>query len=108
LHRAIEEGQLTSAPARFYLAIDLHNFDQRYEEALKVISPLAEQYPENPLFQLVRGDLYAKLGRKQLAQGSYQEAAAAKVYDEECGKKMQVLVRQSLAAIGVANSTGER
>jgi tetratricopeptide (TPR) repeat protein len=102
LHRAIEEGQLTPAPARFYLAIDLENYDQRYEEALKVISPLVEKHPENALFQLVRGDLYAKLGRTQLAQSSYQAAAAAKVYDEECGKKIQMLVRQSLAGIGVS------
>src|ERR1700690_533634 len=101
LHRAIEGGQLTPAPARFYLALDLHNYDQRYEEALKVILPLAEQYPEDPLFQLVRGDLYAKLGRKQLALKCYQAAAAAKVYDEECGKKVAILVKQSLAGAGV-------
>jgi tetratricopeptide (TPR) repeat protein len=106
LHRAIAEGQLTPVPARFYLALDLHNYDQRYEEALKVITPLAEQYPENPLIQLVTGDLYAKLGRKQLALKCYQAAAGAKVYDEECGKKVAALVKQSLAAIGVG-PTGE-
>jgi tetratricopeptide (TPR) repeat protein len=100
LHRAIAEGQLTSAVARFYLAINLHNFDQRYEEALRVISPLRDEYPENPLFHLLQGDLYAKLGRRQEARAEYKAAVQLKAPDEECRKKLDKLVRESEAAIG--------
>ncbi len=77
LQRAIREGQLTPAIARFYLAINLHNYDQRYEEALQVLTPLVQQYPGNAIFLLAQGDLYAKLGRKPLALEAYRAAQAA-------------------------------
>jgi tetratricopeptide (TPR) repeat protein len=101
MRRAIREGQLGPPVARFYLAIDLHNYEQRYEEALQVIGPLVDQYPENPLFQLARGDLYAKLGRNQLAEACYRAAgeAASHVPEAECRAKIGRLVRQSLAAL---------
>lgn len=100
LHRAIAEGQLTPAVARFYLAINQHNFDQRYEEALRVISPLRDEYPENPLFHLAQGDLYAKLGRRQQALEEYKAAVQCKAPDQECQKKVDKLVKESEAAIG--------
>ena len=101
LQRAIDEGQLSPPLARFYLALDLHNYDQRYEEALQVISPLVEKYPENPVFQLMRGDLYAKLDRKAQAEASYgaAAAAAAKLTDADCRRKINTLVDESLAAL---------
>jgi tetratricopeptide (TPR) repeat protein len=100
LQRAIREGQLTPALARFYLAVNLESYELRYEEALKVISPLVEQYPQNPIFQLTQGDLYAKLGRKSLAAEAYHAAAGARNPDEECQEKIAKLVRESLAALG--------
>lgn len=101
LQHAIQEGQLTSPVARFYLAINLLNYDQRYEEALQVVGPLVEKYPGNPMFQLLTGDLYARLGRKQLAQVSYRaaEAAAPQVPEAECQAKIKQLAGESLAAL---------
>ena len=99
LQHAIDEGVLLPANARFYLAINLHNYDQQYEQALLVISPLAEKYPSNPLFQLARGDLFAKLGRKQQARASYRAAEAAASTDDECHKHIRDLVRASVAAL---------
>lgn len=99
LQHAIDEGVLLPANARFYLAINLHNYDQQYEQALLVISPLAEKYPSNPLFQLARGDLFAKLGRKEQARASYRAAEAAASTDDECHKRVRELVRASLAAL---------
>lgn len=101
LQRAIHEGQLSPPLARFYLAYNLHNYEERYEEALQVIGPLVDKYPENPVFQLVRGDLYAKLGRKQLAEACYRAAVAAAAHlpEEECRAKIGQLARQSLAAL---------
>ena len=99
LHHAIADGVLVSPEARFYLAINLHNYDQQYEQALEVISPLAEKYPSNALFQLARGDLFAKLGRKQLARDCYRAAESAPVDDPECRRHVHELIRASLAAL---------
>jgi tetratricopeptide (TPR) repeat protein len=100
LRRAIQEGRLTSAPARYYLALNLENYDQRYQEALEVILPLVEEYPQNPIFQLTTGDLYAKVGKKSLAARAYRAAAAAKCPDEESQRKIGVLASESLGALG--------
>jgi tetratricopeptide (TPR) repeat protein len=99
LQHAIEEGVLVPPEARFYLAINLHNYDQQYERALEVIGPLAEKYPSNPLFQLARGDLFAKLGRTERARECYLAASAWAMNDAECRQHVQELVRASLAAL---------
>jgi len=108
LEHAIAEGVLTPNVARFYLALNLHRYDQQYERALGVIDPLVEKYPANPLFQLARGDLYAKLGRKQQALLCYRAAGAAPVRDEECRARLQQLVRASIAALGLLQESGSR
>ncbi|HTB93663.1 MAG TPA: tetratricopeptide repeat protein [Candidatus Sulfotelmatobacter sp.] len=100
LQLAIDHGQLTPALARYYLAVNLHLFDQKYEQALQVATPLVEKYPENPIFRLVRGDLYGKLGRKELAIADYRAAAAVRMTDAACQKKIEKLVKESLAAQG--------
>lgn len=101
LRRGMEYGQLGAQVARFYLAMNLLNYDQKYEEALQVITPMVEKYPGNPLFQLMRGDLNAKLGRKQLAETFYHaaDAAANGVPEPDCRAKMKQLARQSLEAL---------
>jgi tetratricopeptide (TPR) repeat protein len=105
LEQDIAVGVLTPSAARFYLALDLHRYDQQYEKALAVIGPLVEKYPSNPLFQLARGDLYAKMSRKEQALACYRAAAALPVQNAECRTHIQELVRASLAAEGVGNSS---
>jgi tetratricopeptide (TPR) repeat protein len=100
LQRAIEEGIVVPFEARFYLAINLHNYDQQYERALEVIGPLVEKYPSNPLFQLARGDLFAKLGGKERARECYVAAHAAVMSDQECRRHVEELVHASLASLG--------
>ena len=101
LEHAIAEGVLTSSDARFYLTINLHRYDQQYEKALSIITPLTEKYPSNPIFQLARGDLNGKLGRKQQALLCYRAAAAAPVTDPACQSRIQQLVRTSITALGL-------
>ena len=101
LEHAIADGILTPNAARFYLAMNLHRYDQQYERALNTISPLAEKYPTNPIFQLARGDLYAKLGRKPQALVCYRAAGALTVQHQECQARIQQLVRVSIAALGL-------
>ena len=101
LEHAMAQGVVTASVARFYLALNLHCYDQQYEQALNVLGQLVEKYPANPLFQLARGDLYAKLGRKQQALASYRAVGALPLQDSECQSHLQNLVRASIAALGV-------
>jgi tetratricopeptide (TPR) repeat protein len=100
LQQAMDRGQLTPALARYYLTVCLHLYDQKYEQALQVVTPLVEKYPENPIFRLVRGDLYGKLGRKPLAIADYQAAAGVPNADPACKRKIGQLVKESLAVQG--------
>jgi tetratricopeptide (TPR) repeat protein len=100
LNRAMSEGTLTPVEARFYLAISLHNYDQKYEQALEVSAPLEEKYPTNPIFHLIRGDLYAKLGRKDQAIAAYRAAATHHLTDPESDTHVQALIHSSLHALG--------
>ena len=104
LERDIAEGKLTSSAARFYLALNLHRYDQQYEKALTIIAPLTERYPTNPLFQLARGDLFGKLGRKEQAIECYQKAARIAVRDAECRARIRKLAHESIAAQGGADT----
>jgi len=104
LEHAIAQGVLTSNVARFYLALNLHRYDQQYQKALNILGPLVEKYPSNPFFQLARGDLFAKLGRKRQALDCYHAAAALQVQNAECHARVQQLVRASVAALGVPES----
>jgi len=106
LQLAVDHGQLTPALARYYLAICLHLYDQKYEQALQVATPLVEKYPENPIFRLVRGDLYGKLGRKAPAIADYRAAEASPIADPACRRKLEQLVRESLAAQGTEAQRG--
>src|SRR5229473_2259445 len=100
LEHAIAHGVLTSNIARFYLALNLHRYDQQYDKALTVLGPLVEKYPANPIFQLACGDLYAKLGRKRQALACYRAASALPLQDAECQTHVQELARASIAALG--------
>lgn len=101
---AIADGVLTPAVARFYLAINLHNYDQQYETALGIMLPLLEKHPDNPLFQLAVGDLYAKLGRRELAAARYRVAAALPVRDSDCAAHLHSLAQIALSAISSNDS----
>jgi predicted negative regulator of RcsB-dependent stress response len=48
---------------------------------------------------LARGDLFAKLGRKEKARDCYRAAQAALPGDPDCRQHVQDLVRASLAAL---------
>ncbi len=100
LEHAIAQGVLTSNVARFYLALNLHRYDQQYQKALDILGPLVEKYPTNPFFQLARGDLNAKLGRKSQALDCYHAAAALPIQDAECRSRVEQLARASVAALG--------
>lgn len=105
LERAMTQGTLVREEARFYLAKNLRNYDQQYDRALEVIEPLARQYPSNPAFLLLQGDLYAKLNRKPEAADCFRTAAALPLRDPDCRERIAALARASLAALGAQGAS---
>jgi hypothetical protein len=104
LEDAMVNGELTGVDARFYLSKNLRYYDQEYERALKVMEPLAAQYPQNPIFPLFIGNLNALLGRNDRAVVSYHAAenlAAALPASENASKaRVDALVKEGLGMVG--------
>jgi len=99
LQNAIKNGTLTPTLARIYLALNLHRFDRQYARAIEFLEPVAKQYPSNPLFQLMLGDLQAKLGHKEKARLHYHAAATLPVTDAECRLRVEALAASATAAV---------
>jgi hypothetical protein len=104
LEDAMVHGELTGVDARFYLSKNLRYYDQQYDRALKVMEPLAAQYPQNPIFPLFVGNLNALLGRNERATASYHAAeylAAALPATESASKaRVDALVKEGLRMVG--------
>jgi tetratricopeptide (TPR) repeat protein len=73
----IDHGVLGPVEMRFLLAKNLRTFDREYEQALVVANPLGTRYPQNPMFQLLLGNLNTELGRKEKASEHFQAAVQA-------------------------------
>ena len=104
LEDAMVHGELTGVDARFYLSKNLRYYDQQYERALKVMEPLAAQYPQNPIFVLFIGNLNALLGRNERAAASYHAAetlaGALPGTESACRSRVQALVKEGLGMVG--------
>src|SRR6266581_5563324 len=101
LERAMKEGELTRVEARFYLAKNLRNYDREYERAAQVSEPLVAEYPQNPIFHLLLGDINAKLRRKEKAAAHYGQAAEIALRDPDCQRRIGQLAAAALAALGI-------
>jgi hypothetical protein len=99
LEKAMKNGELTTVEARFYLAKNLRNYDQQYERAADLLAPLAEQYPQNPLFPLLIGDMNAKLNRKEKAASSFHSAEKLTARDPGCAKRLTDVIRAALVTM---------
>lgn len=99
LETAMETAELTSVEARFYLARNLRNFDEKYERGAQLLEPLAARYPDNPVFQLLLGDMYAKLNRKDPAALHFRAAQQIHANDTTCAARVQNIAAASLAAL---------
>jgi hypothetical protein len=104
LEDAMVHGELTGVDARFYLSKNLRYYDQEYERALKVMEPLAAQYPQNPIFVLFIGNLNALLGRNERAAASYHAAAnlaeALPASENASKARADALVKEGLGMVG--------
>lgn len=100
LELAMNKGELTAVEARFYLAKNLRNYDQKYQRSVELFAPLVERYPRNPLFRLLLGDLHAKLKHKDEAAASYRAADGLAVSNAACRARVQQVARAALAVLG--------
>jgi hypothetical protein len=98
LEIAAKKGQITRVEARFYLAKNLRTYDHAYARSLEVFSPLIEEFPRNPVFQLLRGDIEAKLGRSELSEASFRQARELSSGDSPCERHLRALAEQSAAS----------
>jgi len=99
LELAMEKGQLTAVEARFYLAKNLRNYDLQYERAVEVLLPLVAQHPGNAVFQLLLGNLYAKLGRNDQAAAHYRAAQGANRSHAACALRIQQISEAAVKAL---------
>ena len=99
LELAMRDAELTREEARFYLAKCLRNYDQKYDRAVETMTPLAEQFPRNPLYQLLLGDFYAKLRRNDRAAASLRSAQQAAADATPCAARLQQVARAALSAL---------
>lgn len=108
LEVAMRTAELTREEARFYAAKCLRNYDQKYEGAIALLRPLVDEFPQNPIFHLLLGDLYAKLRRNEAAAASFHAARRAAGEASRCAARIQQVAQQALAALGpVATGAGE-
>lgn len=68
----MNQGVLLRVDVRYIFAKSLRQYDQKYEKALAIARPLVERYPQNPIFQLLAGNLNAELGRNDKASEYFQ------------------------------------
>ncbi len=99
LQLGMRKGELTVVEAQVYLAKNLRNYDHQYERAEELLAPLVEQYPANPIFLLLLGDINAKLGRQDKAAASFGAAEKLAVRDSACASRVQQVARTALAAL---------
>jgi hypothetical protein len=97
LNIAMEKGVLTRVGARFALADSLRIYDHDYFGSIEVLTPLATEYPQNPVFQLVLGDDQAKLAHWQTAV-SILRAAEQLPADSACAERLRSVVDQAIAS----------
>ena len=100
LETAATKGELTQMEARYNMAKSLRNYDHDYTRALAAALPLTTEFPENPLFLLMAGDIAAKLGHNDEAAMRFRAAAAAPMEDPMCAERVRQIAREALAALG--------
>jgi tetratricopeptide (TPR) repeat protein len=99
LETAMVHGELTAVDARFYLSKNLRTYDQQYQRAVEVLEPLTAQYPRNPIFALMLGNLYALLGRNDRAAAIYHSAESMPISDPDCKDRISAVAHKGLDAL---------
>ena len=92
-------GTLFAVDTRYYLAKSLRTFDLKYSDALDVAQPLVEEFPHNPIFLLLVGNLNAELGRNATATSYFRAALDAPAPNPDCTQRVKAIASQFLASL---------
>jgi tetratricopeptide (TPR) repeat protein len=95
----MNQGSFLAVDIRFILARSLRTYDQKYEEALSIATPLAARYPRNPVFQLLLGNLNVELGRNAKASEYFRAAQNSQVPDPACGARVRDVASAFLSTL---------
>ena len=99
LEHAIASGEMTSAEARFYLAINLRTYDREYERAEILLEPLVRDDPQNPIFALMLANMNSLLNRKEKAEALFRSAESMTVTDPACSAHVREIAAAGLAKL---------
>jgi hypothetical protein len=94
----MNEGVLMAVDVRFILARALRQYDQKYEQSLSIALPLGMQYPQNPIFMLLLGNLNAELGRNANAVKYFNLALKSLGLDSVCAARVRDIANSFLAS----------
>lgn len=97
LQTGMDHGVLLPVVARFYLAKNLRTYDHRYDQALAVAAPLVSNYPRNPVFLLLVGNLNAELGHNAEADTYFRAALDSAGADPACAARASKIANAFLA-----------
>jgi hypothetical protein len=107
MRMAMEKGVVTRVGARFYLANSLRVYDHDYAASIDILSPLAVQYPQNPVFQLMLGDNHDKLAHWQLAALILRAAERLPIPNAACAARVRTIAELAIAAFPKGQNTTE-
>jgi tetratricopeptide (TPR) repeat protein len=99
LRIAIQHGSLTRVEAQFYLAKNLRIYEHDKAGSVELFKSLVNEFPANPIFQLVLGDTLIDMGRKEEAAETLRAAEEIPVASVGCAAHVRELVRQSTAKL---------
>jgi hypothetical protein len=99
LEVGMNQGMLMAVDARFILARLLRQYDLKYGQALAIAEPLAERYPESPIFILLLGNLNAELGRNAKASEYFRRSLEVTLPDPICSMRTHEIASGFLASL---------
>jgi tetratricopeptide (TPR) repeat protein len=99
LEEGANNGVLMKVIARFYLAKNLRSFDLDYARAAATMKSLVEEYPRNPAFLLMMGNLELEQGHTAEAEKTLRSVGDLEIRDEECRERARRVAGEMLATI---------
>jgi hypothetical protein len=99
METGMNQGELLAVDIRFALARAFRQYDGKYEQALVVAEPLVTRYPQNPMFQMLMGNINMQLNRKAAAKPYFQAILNARLPDPVCAARLREIAVSFLAQI---------
>jgi tetratricopeptide (TPR) repeat protein len=109
IERAATLGDMSRGEAKFYLAKDFsRDFEKQYARSLKLFQELAEAYPHNGLWKILRGSLEVQMGRPEEGEKLYREVLGeTSASQSEASKAFHRAAMQALQKLHPEIRTGQ-